>query len=175
LTHTKQNRRAVASGSMRRVLGAAVGITALGLAAACSGGNSSYSVACDAIVEAVPALFIPSPGATGVPVTLGSIIVGSPADGSFSLHVENETTLSMGPVSAVPSPLPSGVPTFNPPSFFHAVALPKLAPATTYAVDYQAKLGPPPCGSGESSGTLGSFVTESVTSQGLRGTVFGAR
>lgn len=94
-----------------------------------------------------------------MPINVGTIIVGSPADGTFTLQGSG-AAFSIGPVSAAPNPLPSAVPTSEPASSLHAVALPTLSPATTYSVAYQSPPGSPPCGPLEASGTIGTFTTQ---------------
>ena len=134
-----------------------VALAALTVAGGCSSSNGG--VACPQFLLAPPQLVLPAPGATRVSTNPGSIIVGSPADGAFMLQVPRGASLAIGPAIAAPSPLPTGVPTSNPASFYHAVPVPALLPTTTYSITYTAPAGPPPCGSHESSGTIGSFTT----------------
>ncbi|MBC5800918.1 MAG: hypothetical protein GIX03_13745 [Candidatus Eremiobacteraeota bacterium] len=125
------------------------------MVAACS----SNGISCPLYVIAPPQLFAPAPASTGVAASIGIIIVGSPTDGTFSLQPAGGPTVPIGPPGPAPSPLPTGLPTSLPASSYHAIPVPLLSPATTYSLHYQAPTGPPPCGSHESSGVIGSFTT----------------
>ena len=132
-------------------------VAAAVIAGGCSSSNNDVS--CTNYALAPPQLVIPAPASTSVATNVASIIVGSPADGAFTLQGPSGAALPIGPATAVPSPLPAGIPTSNPASFFHAIPVPTLSPRTTYAVNYAAATGPPPCGSHETSGAIGSFTT----------------
>lgn len=135
-------------------------LAALALCVGCSSPSSTmYGPVCPNFLIPPPTLYLPTPGATGVPPGIGQLIVSFPVDGFFSIRKAGGSPVPVGPVTAAPSPLPSGVPTYNPSSAYHSVRIPALSPATTYSVYYAAAAGPPPCGSHEESGTLGSFTT----------------
>jgi hypothetical protein len=98
-------------------------------------------------------------GATGVPTNSGAIYVGQVAtNGTFYLQASG-TPFPVGPVSAVPSPAPSDLPTYDPVSYFSEVAIPTLNPSTTYTVTYRSPDNNQPCPS-QVSGTVGTFTTQ---------------
>jgi hypothetical protein len=121
--------------------------------------------ACPAIIEELTPLYYPSPGATGVPVNLGEIIVGQPHDGSFSLAAAGAPPGHLGPPHPVPSPAPTSLPAYDSPASFAAISLPVLATGTTYMIAYTPPKATGPCGSEESSGTIGTFTTVPATAK----------
>ena len=116
---------------------------------------------CGAAMYSPPGLAIPAPDATGVPADIGAIYVGQDVThGKFYLQAAGAASaFPVGPVSAVPSPAPSALPTYDPVSYFSKVTIPTLNPATRYTMTYVSPDGSQPCPE-QIDGTVGSFTTQ---------------
>ncbi len=81
---------------------------------------------------------LPAPGATNVPTNVGTLILTVldpwPASGIHVKDAASGASVSISPTS-VPSPLPTGLDANSP---YEAVAVPTLAPSTTYNVSQRA-------------------------------------
>lgn len=127
--------------------------------ASCGGGSSVAPVptAAPSATPGAPALAYPRSGSVEVPTTVGIILIedfGSAPASSFSVEAGGAPVAFS--VSAVPSPLPSGV---QPSTAYLALAVANLAPATTYSIIYEpcAQSAFPQC---ELEESLGSFTTQ---------------
>lgn len=154
---------------MRGSLTRSLPIVAVLLAAACNSGSVHATATCGPPPPtAAPLNFLvyPQPGATNVPDDLGVLVVTN--DGglvsSTSLQISSKTAnVPLGAATSVPSPLPTpnAIGTGAEYMTLVAVPLPKLSPATAYAVSYRYDIYPasePQCARFASS-PIGSFTT----------------
>jgi hypothetical protein len=107
----------------------------------------------------LPTLVYPSDGATNVSITFGTLIfqaLSAYSATSFALGASGAATVKVS-ATAVPSPLPSGVPAGTP---YFALSVPPLSPSTNYRVTYSytVESQDPSCVT-HSTVTLGSFTT----------------
>ena len=99
-------------------------------------------------------LIYPKPGSTGIPDAPGQLVIAGYANKVVLQPAAGPPVISTTLVP-VPSPLPS--PSVSAPGYYaHALAVPTLAPATTYLVTSSE---PGACG-GTDTATLGSFTTQ---------------
>jgi hypothetical protein len=117
-------------------------------------------------------LAYPAPGATGVPDTVRTLIVGAPMPAFYATDTFSLTTMAgsmhvnVGKATPVPapSPLPSPLATgeFSGTLSYFGVPIPALSPATTYTVSFQysSEISVDPICYGNITPTLGSFTTQ---------------
>jgi len=94
-------------------------------------------------------LVTPANGSTNVSDRISSVKVTGPTDGTFSLRASDgsSTILSKAAAGSTQGQL---------------LALPLLEPKTTYALLYAPPQVSDPCGSHETSGTIGTFTTAAL-------------
>ncbi len=128
-------------------------VTALGLAG-CSGGGTTTGHPCPALGVGDPGATLVSPakGATGVPVTVGTITftvtIPSLRQGTVTLSpTDNSGLITGGPVSTDRNNISSSV-------------IPTLRPAVTYTVTIRLSSPPDAYCSSFVEGDLGTFTTQ---------------
>jgi hypothetical protein len=142
------------------VAGAALALSA------CGGAGSTAPAArvvCSVPALIAPVLVVPALNATGVPTTLGTIVIGQAAPNiSLRLVDANGSFVAGGAFTAAPAP---PQPAFGPP--YYQAVIPALAPHTTYTVHVlqgglPVQSAAAPCGfpGGVYDATAGSFTTQ---------------
>jgi hypothetical protein len=147
---------------MRRLFGL---LTIFATLAACDTGTPPAQSFCVTPFMPIPLVFFayPGGGATGVSTSIGELVFAGATSGyRVTLTGPGKGVVPTGPLGPAPSPLPSPI-VPPPPGFttFSSVTVPKLRPASTYAVaySYTGATGVPPNCVGTVTRQLGAFST----------------
>ncbi len=131
---------------------------ALAVLAAAGCGGSKDAPGCPGVARPYAGqLLYPIPGASGVPVSAGSLVLSGVPGSEFVSVVGPDGAVVMAKPGPAPSPLPEPIATPSQPGARSGLAYPPLASDTTYEVTYVGSAGLTcylPVG-----GSLGTFTT----------------